>query len=58
MAIHPYTPKKFASREGKPPPASTLLNEGGNMFPSQTLTHDIKGIALANKEFHKENLCA
>jgi hypothetical protein len=58
MAIHPHTPKKFASREGKPPPASELLNEGGNLFPSQTITNDIDGIALANKEFHKENLCA
>jgi len=50
--------EKFTSREGIPPPASALLNEGGDMFPSQTLTNDIAGIALANKEFHKENLCA
>jgi hypothetical protein len=58
MAIHPHTPKKFVSREGKPPPVSTLLNERGNKFLSQTLTNDIDGIALANKEFYKENLCA
>jgi hypothetical protein len=38
----------ISSREGKPPPASELLNEGGNLFPSQTLTNDIKGIALEN----------